>query len=815
MRSSTRPTLRTCVVLLTIVTANAFWNPPAFAGDGSVLRIARSTDGLRFTPVAQPLFEGGSSPALEQLPDGDLILVFDHEIPPVKGTRCESLRISRSQDEGRTWSTPDCLRLGGRGVSRRVPRHGDVIARSDGAIQLYFVANARSAAGRSKGDRSTVIRSAISRDGSRFEVVDDIALRCRGLVEPQAATVQRDRSFVMFLSERNGAAFDKNQGDPSRTLRAVSRDGRRFARTAPVEFDGEFNVTDLVTEERGLRAYGWNSRGVVSYRSADGSTWEIEDGLRLAGGWDPAVVRLQRGGLLMVYADGSPPKPLLKGTAAVAANGATYNNPSDVDTFASDPFLQHELVTLEDGTSLTVDEWDAGLESGEPDPDGLAPQPDFVEPVDYTQWYREHALEQTDDNAFDAYVAFMPRFDEDGVPDREDWPQFNDMFNGQTESLPIQPWKPDEHPDWEETHQSAQEALTKFRDANLRMGYATRVDPTPDSDPNGPAEARLLLNLQLPHLAPHRTLAKATLADAWRVETDGKPSPQRMIDAWKTVLRGAEHVERGSTLIENLVGVAERGLVESNARWALQRGVFGEKELEQAYDALRQYDRNATDVVKGVRGEHAMALDTTQYLFSPPDAEGQPVINPDRVERLKEIMGDESGASREEVEAMDPNDARSTVDAFNNYYREVAEQMRVGYPEIRAADLDALERQYVGTSPITKILLPSLSRVHALRARAEASRRATQLAYAVHLQHARTGQWPKTLDELPNQFGDEIRTDPFTGRPFGYRLGPDGPTIYSMSENGIDDGGVHSPRWNDALANPGDSDDYVFWPPQN
>ena len=60
-----------------------------------------------------------------------------------------------------------------------------------------------------------------------------------------------------------------------------------------------------------------------------------------------------------------------------------------------------------------------------------------------------------------------------------------------------------------------------------------------------------------------------------------------------------------------------------------------------------------------------------------------------------------------------------------------------------------------------------------------------------------------------------MRIDPFTGRYFGYRLTEEGPRIYSLSENGIDDGGIHSPRWDDKIENDAGSDDHVFWPPQD
>ena len=57
-----------------------------------------------------------------------------------------------------------------------------------------------------------------------------------------------------------------------------------------------------------------------------------------------------------------------------------------------------------------------------------------------------------------------------------------------------------------------------------------------------------------------------------------------------------------------------------------------------------------------------------------------------------------------------------------------------------------------------------------------------------------------------------MRTDPFTGGQFGYRVDASGPVIYSLSENGQDDGGRHSARWDDEKN--GDSDDFVFWPVQ-
>ena len=163
---------------------------------------------------------------------------------------------------------------------------------------------------------------------------------------------------------------------------------------------------------------------------------------------------------------------------------------------------------------------------------------------------------------------------------------------------------------------------------------------------------------------------------------------------------------------------------------------------------------------------------------------------------------------------MTAEELQATVDALDAYYREMARLMRIGYPEVRTADIAALMDKYVYASPWTELLVPDLRRVYKLRARSETWRRATQLTFAVHLFRARQGRWPASLDELPVEHGAELRIDPFSGRDFGYRLDEHGPRIYSLSENARDDGGVHAPRWDDEVETESDPDDFVFWPPQ-
>ena len=46
--------------------------------------------------------------------------------------------------------------------------------------------------------------------------------------------------------------------------------------------------------------------------------------------------------------------------------------------------------------------------------------------------------------------------------------------------------------------------------------------------------------------------------------------------------------------------------------------------------------------------------------------------------------------------------------------------------------------------------------------------------------------------------------DPFTNQPFAYRRDGNSFTLYSLGDNGTDEGGVHDAR--------GETNDVVFWP---
>lgn len=797
----------------------------------TILRLAESHDGRSFTDRGGVLVEGANAPDILRLPNGELMVIMDCAVQGSPGrTR---LAVVRSRNAGRTWSSLRYVTVTGMGAREMRPRQPDLVILPDGKIRLFFVDQPKkddAGDGLQKAPRVAYIRSAVSSDGTTFRVdpLVKIAVRAATDLRPTAArTADRWHLFVSSAA-KTGTSHSSNDGG-SLVYYGISKDGTRFARLRPPRMPNAFVLGNLVSLGNDLRAYGTTPEGIISLTCDDAHTWRAEGGLALAHGWEPTVAPLRDGYWLMVYCrerDATPSLPEPPGDAVWPY--ADSDQPSDNVGAIPDLSLPQEndfaptaqgtdpasgeigIVALDQEAALSprermaeiTEDWFRAIAS---DPDGFAPKPDVAHPVDYVRWLREHGTERTADNAYDAYDSFMP----DPANGHTAWPEISDFYNDPDYDGPPGPWDPAQHPKWEKSNRAIQELLAKYREATLHDGY----DPPIDAEliEGMPDGAKLLIGMLIPHLNGHRTLTKAALADGWRME-GGKVQPERLLESWCTVLRNAKHLSTGTTLIEGLLSVGQRNLVQQNARWALKHDVFAPEHLEQTLDALRRLDRDDRDPMRTLRGEHAFAMDITQYLFSPAAPSGAPMLNFDRARGFAPMIGSVGAEAR--FDDLFSKDYGPTLEAFDAYYRELGQQWRIGYPDVRTADIEATAEAYMDVNALTQAVLPSLSRMYMLRARTEASRRATQLAYATHIFRARNGRWPASIAELPAEFDEQMRTDPFTGRHFGYRLDESGPTIYSASENGIDDGGIHSPRWDDGSDHPAGSDDYVFWPPQ-
>ncbi len=829
------------------------------AASETVIRVARSEDGLSFQDSGAIFMTRAAAPTVVTAGSGRLVAIVDQVIDASGESR---LAISRSEDNGASWTRAARVRFTGGTRVARGARHGELVAVDRRELRLYFViGHGQRGKGRASRRSKSTIGSAVFRRGAEFSVDGRTRLAVDAGVDAHPMAALIGKRIHLYASGDPPFGAERRRAS---VRHFVSRRGGRLGSRGGVSIPSVDFVGDIVTAKDGARAYVSRGDRIVSLISTDGDRWTAEAGDRLVGGWDPAVVKLEDGSFLMLYCaafdDATTDKPpLVESTVDVddesvalvekdtAGERAADESPSIVDApadqvvvlgdmsdgghSAPDRASQSPGEVSGDGTDVEAEEdvriteigEDDALADAEPLPnwkdlwdpetsDGFSPVPDFKIAVDYVAWVNEYLSEEVEDNAYDAYAKFMPN----GVLDPEGdaaWPKFTDMLNGGEYDGPPKPWDPKEHPEWEASDRLARDLLDRFHEAGLHTGYHHPLEFAGDATDSYDGDTPLLISMLLPQLSKHRALSKAAIAGAWRRGEDGKVSADRMLRAWDSILRSANHLERGSTLIENLVATAERALVQNHARWALKRGVFSGKQLTAALDTLRELDRSDEDPAQSLRGEHAFAMEITQYLFGPPGP-GGPKLNTKRMEAILEWGWIDNDAQMEAAMNMTPEDAFESVEVLDAHYRRLADAMRIGYPEVRTGHIWEMEQRALSGNPLVAMIMPSLSRYYTLRVRGEASRRATQLAFAAYQFKASTGKFPKSIDEIPAEYGDTMRIDPFTGRFFGYRLTEDGLRIYSLSENGVDDGGVHSPRWEDRIENDAGSDDFVFWPPQ-
>jgi len=773
-------------------------------GIDTVIRVARSDDGLAFRDTGEIFAVNASAPDLIRLPNNDLLAVFDWRERPDEPV---VLAASRSRDEGASWSEPKAIVIQGSSDSES-PRHADLVLDPSGAVRIFYCAQSPAGQRRTRSTGS-VVRAAVSRNGWEYRVDPVCRIPCERLPDAHPTAVSLGLGLELYV-----AAI--NEGGPERPCfmqRFSSRDGRRFRLAERMRLPGLLG--NIIRQGRGLRAFVTGRSEVQSMVSTGTSRWLPEDGVRLRDASDPAVVELRGNRFLMLYC--APPLDLTDEQVNKVLAGSSRHRSSD-STPDSGATAQNDAQA----DSLIAADWEPftdaepAMEAGPGETEAtaaeFAPIANLDQPVDYVEWLQNTYVPAPGDNAFEAYEAVRHLLDatEQAHPQPGDRSVLWDRLNGEGPYGPPAPWIPAEHPDWENSYQLTQDVFDLFK-AAARDGrpYA---QPLSDGQQGEPPDA--LINLMLPSLAMNRGLCKGTLAQAWRAPTGAVP-PEQMTEAWETVLDNVQHLREGYTLIENLVGLAEQSLTEDEARWALRQGVFTTPEqIESALQTLREHDDPPPDASRWVVSEHALFMDTTQRLFDFSQPDGKARIREIPLETFLSL----SAGKAEQIEAlktMSRQDVEQAIEIADSLCRETAEKWSIGYPQVRAEDIERLTVSRTEGNALTRLMTARLGRVYEIEHRVEASRRATQLAYGVGLYRARYGRYPASLDELPDDCAADMRTDPFTGSDFGYQLTPEGPKIYTLSLNGTDDGGVHSRHWaDDKPAEPGTSDDHVFWPPQ-
>jgi len=90
---------------------------------------------------------------------------------------------------------------------------------------------------------------------------------------------------------------------------------------------------------------------------------------------------------------------------------------------------------------------------------------------------------------------------------------------------------------------------------------------------------------------------------------------------------------------------------------------------------------------------------------------------------------------------------------------------------------------------LTKMYLPSLIGAMETHIRCETRIKSVRTAIAVERYRLDTGKLPERLEELVPKYMEKVPIDPYDGKPLRYKRLEKGYTIYSIGEDGKDDGG--------------------------
>lgn len=305
----------------------------------------------------------------------------------------------------------------------------------------------------------------------------------------------------------------------------------------------------------------------------------------------------------------------------------------------------------------------------------------------------------------------------------------------------------------------------------------------------------------LPQLGPLRMSVKLVSARAEVEAMEGNTTG--LVDAVDLGFRHAQLVADEPILISGLVSIAREGLALDTIERVMGLTTLSAEQLTQL-DHLLAGREGRNRLLWAMRGERACFLGTVEYAR----ANGWGAL-----EAIAGVGSDPTGGSATANGALRHigwipglrgvlmRDEAAGLDLYNRMVAAAKD------PRQNAAMFQQVENE-VGQLPpyfvLSRMLIPSVGRAFMLETRADAEIVTTRTALAVEHYRLDTGHFPKSLDELVPKYLDSVPQDPFAAGPLRYREDEGGVVIYSVSDDGQDDGGLVTYR----VAKPSDTKDW-------
>lgn len=413
----------------------------------------------------------------------------------------------------------------------------------------------------------------------------------------------------------------------------------------------------------------------------------------------------------------------------------------------------------------------------------------FEKRVDYVSWYRKQTEKSGKTNAFDALMKLLDSTNPDNnLPFKEYQDEtlrypFDDLAKGGIV------WNPKDLANVEAYLVRIDEKVSAFERATSIVDYWRMI----------PAASQRIRG-DTPRDSSHfRHATRAILVRAWRKSSH---MSKQLTKAHSSLAGHCRQLRQSTDLLNWLLYCSYLSTLNSSIRAALHEQLLTPVDIEKTSDLLLEWTKVP------MRFDRMLCLDWAEQLDMLQDAFPGAKYDRKNYKKMAEIYGKSSIPERRADPRVMLAKVNETYDQLitiaggptnRKTWMKVEEHLESVYGKRELPDF-----KYPG-------VLASFGRGYLLFLEAETDWRGTLLALAIHGHYLKEGQWPARLGDLKLRALKRLRTDPFSGRDFMYRLEDGEPMLYSVAVDGIDDNGTHTGRWEGILDK---GVDYVFLPYQ-
>lgn len=303
-----------------------------------------------------------------------------------------------------------------------------------------------------------------------------------------------------------------------------------------------------------------------------------------------------------------------------------------------------------------------------------------------------------------------------------------------------------------------------------------------------PVDLRDGFATNLPHLQKLRSLARLLGLRALMAATQGQPA--RAARAVKTSIAAAESLKEEPLIVSQLARMACLGISWDSLRHAMTRVRMTGDDLGALGKALKEAGDGSADALKRgligdlciLQGENLEAL--LRMTGSVPTSTSGQLFGPD--------WGWSGQLLFYRLAGMKGRDRLTLLEQY-----EKIEKLFKKPPPKQIAAAEAIERRvgaHGGSGADWMNLLvamgfPAVPRAVVAHLRTVVLLRAARAATAVERFRREQGRLPDDLSELTPDYLQEVPKDPFDGKPLRYKKVDRGYLIYSIGDDGKDDGG--------------------------